>query len=288
MKRQQLSRRLLDIECIILGPGGRKFTAVGALFSFLTGTVLFGLVYVPLFFFRGSGWAVDMFFHGGPEDRSVIPYATVFLGCWALAILLIKLQKLHVQRKALELKILPDDANFVLTCATAREILENISLQVVSPRDFVLLDRIQRALMNLKNLGNVSAVAECLNTQARNDEDYLSSTYTVLKGFIWAIPVLGFIGTVLGLAKAIGGFGSVVKKGVNDPQELIAALGSVTGGLSIAFETTLIALVIALIIQLLMTVVLNKEERFLDECSDYCHRCLISKIKSVDLAADDL
>ena len=287
MKQQQLSRRLLDIECI-LGLGGKKFTAVGALFSFLTGIVLFGIVYGPLFFFRGSGWGVDMFFHGGPEDRSVIPYVTVFLGCWALAILLIKLQKLHVQRKALELKILPDDANFVLTCATAKEILENIGLQVVTPRDFVLLDRIQRALMNLKNLGNVSAVAECLNTQAQNDEDYLSSTYTVLKGFIWAIPVLGFIGTVLGLAKAIGGFGAVVKKGVNDPQELIAALGNVTGGLSIAFETTLIALVIALIIQLLMTVVLNKEERFLDECSDYCHRCLISKIKSVDLADDTL
>ena len=278
---------MLDIECI-LGLGGKKFTAVGAISSVSVGIVLCALIYVPLFFFRGSSWVVDMFFHGGPGDRSVIPYFTVFLGCWALAILLIKLQKLHVQRKALTLKILPDDANFVLTCATAREILENISLQAAVPRDFVLLDRIQRALMNLKNLGNVSAVAECLNTQARNDEEYLSSTYTVLKGFIWAIPVLGFVGTVLGLAAAIGSFGAVVKRGVSDPQELIAALGNVTGGLSIAFETTLIALVIALIIQLLMTVVLSREEAFLDECSDYCHRNIISKLKSVDLADDAL
>ncbi len=287
MKQEQLSRRMLDIECI-LGLGGKKFTAVGAISSFLTAIVLCALIYVPLSFFRGSGWVVDMFFHGGPKDRSIIPYFTVFLGCWALAILLIKLQKLHVQRKALTLKILPDDVNFVLTCATAREILENISLQAAVPRDFVLLDRIQRALMNLKNLGNVSAVAECLNTQARNDEDYLSSTYTVLKGFIWAIPVLGFVGTVLGLSTAISSFGDVVRKGGNDPQELIAALGNVTGGLSVAFETTLIALVFALIIQLLMTVVLNREETFLDECSDYCHRNIISKLKSVDLADDGL
>ena len=287
MKQKQLSRRLSDIECRVVGRS-KKFTAVGAIFSLVTGAVLFTLLYVPLSFFRRSGWGVDMFFHGGPENRSIIPYFTVFFGCWALAILLIKLQKLHVQRKALALKILPDDVNFVLTCATAREILENINLLVVSPRDFILLDRIQRALMNLKNLGNVSAVAECLNTQAQNDENYLSSTYTVLKGFIWAIPVLGFIGTVVGLSTAIGGFGAVVKKGANDPQELIRALGNVTGGLSTAFETTLIALVIALIIQLLMTVVLNKEEQFLDECSDYCHRCIISKIKSVNLADDTL
>ena len=287
MKQNQLSRRLIDIECIF-GVRSKKFTAVNAFVSFFTGVLIFAVFYVPLSFFRGRHWTVDMFFHGGAENRSFIPYVTVFLGCWALAILLIKLQKLHVQRKALELKILPNDANFVLTCATAREILENITLLVASPKDFVLLDRIQRALMNLKNLGNVSAVAECLNTQAQNDENYLSSTYNVLKGFIWAIPVLGFIGTVLGLAQAIGGFGAVVKKGVNDPQELIAALGNVTGGLSTAFETTLIALVIALIVQLLMTWVLNKEELFLDECSDYCHRCIISKIKSVDLADDTL
>ena len=287
MSQKQISRKLSDIECIC-GFKSQKFTYVNFVFSFLAGALFFAAIYLGLSFFRGQGWLIDMFFHGGEKNRSFIPYCTVFLGSWAMAILLIKLQKLHVQRKVLELNLLPDDSAFVLTGATARIILEKINLMVSNPADFVLLDRIQRARVNLKNLGNVSAVAECLNTQAQNDEDYLSSTYTVLKGFIWAIPVLGFIGTVLGLAEAIGGFGAVVKKGVNDPQELISALGNVTGGLSTAFETTLIALVIALIIQLLMTVVLNKEELFLDECSDYCHRCLISKIKSVDLADDTL
>lgn len=282
METKQLSRRLSDIECLC-GFKSRKFTDVNTFFSFLCGLVLFGMLYLPLSCFRGKHWMVDMFFHGGDANRSTIPYFTVFLGCWVAAALLIKLQKLHVQRKALDLQLLPDDPSFVLTCATARTILEKMNIQVVHPRDFVLLDRIQRALMNLKNLGNVSAVAECLNTQAQNDEDYLSGSYTILKGFIWAIPVLGFIGTVLGLSEAIGGFGTVVKNGVDDPKELIAALGNVTGGLSTAFETTLIALVIALICQLLMTMVQNREGHFLDECSDYCHRCLISKIRSVDL-----
>lgn len=287
MAVKKLSRKLSDIECIC-GFKSKKFTDVNTILSFIAGALLTALFYLILSFFREKKfWAIEMFFHGGAEKRSIIPYFTVFLGCWALAILLLKLQKLFVQRKALELNLLPDDNAFVLTCATARTILEKMNLTVSNPKDFVLLDRIQRALVNLKNLGNVSAVAECLNTQAQNDEDYLSSTYTVLKGFIWAIPVLGFIGTVLGLSEAIGGFGGVVKKGVSDPQELIPALGNVTGGLSTAFETTLIALVMALIIQLLMTWVLNREELFLDECSDYCHRCLISKIKSIDLSAEE-
>ena len=286
MKPKQISRKLSDIECIC-GFRSKKFTYVNSVFSFLAGLVLFALIYLGLSFFRGQHWAIDMFFHGGEKNRSSIPYYTMFLGCWSLAILLIKIQKLHIQRKALALKLLPDDSAFVLTCATARTILDNMNLLVSNPKDFVLLDRIQRALVNLKNLGNVSAVAECLNTQAQNDEDYLSSSYTIMKGFIWAIPVLGFIGTVLGLAEAIGGFGAVIEKGVSDPQKLIAALGNVTGGLSTAFETTLIALAMALVIQLMMTWVLNREELFLDECSDYCHRYLISRIKSIDLASEE-
>ena len=129
MVRKQISRKLSDIECIC-GFRSKKFTYVNSLFSFLAGIVLFVLFYFTLNFFRGQHWAVDMFFHGGEKNRSSIPYYTVFLGCWSLVILLIKIQKLHVQRKVLELNLLPDDSAFVLTNATARVILEKINLIV--------------------------------------------------------------------------------------------------------------------------------------------------------------
>ena len=98
---------------------------------------------------------------------------------------------------------------------------------------------------------------------------------------------LSFFGIAAYALGAIGGFGKVVKGGTSDPAELIQSLGGVTGGLSIAFETTLIALVFALAIQLMMTFVNHKEEQFLDECSDYCHRNIISKIKSASLVEED-
>ena len=66
------------------------------------------------------------------------------------------------------------------------------------------------------------------------------------------------------------------------------ALGGVTGGLATAFETTLIALVAALIIQLIMTFVMQKEEEFLDDCASYCHENITSHLKLIvaDEAAD--
>lgn len=281
-EERKLSWDHSDIERVC-GFQSRKFTGVNYVFTCIIGAALSALFYAALLPFRGRGiQLIDMFFHGGAEHRSTIPYYTVFLTGWALAIVFAKWKKLQVQRRALEVKILPDDPNFVLSPRTAREILDRMYEKVDSPRRFVLFDRIVRALSNLKNLGNISAVAECLNNQAANDDNYLASSYTVLKGFIWAIPVLGFIGTVIGLSTAVGGFGTVVAQGA-DIEQLKSSLGGVTGGLAVAFETTLIALVAALFVQLVMTFVQNKEELFLDDCADYCHRNLIAKMKNVNL-----
>ena len=72
-----------------------------------------------------------------------------------------------------------------------------------------------------------------------------------------------------------------------DIEVLKASLGGVTGGLAIAFETTLIALVLAMLIQLYMTFTLNKEEVFLDSCADYCHRNIISKMRAINLQDEE-
>ncbi len=279
---EKLSWERSDIESCC-GFHSKKFTGVNFVFTFGIGVVLTALFYLVLLPFRGRGiQLIDMFFHGGAEHRSTIPYFTMLLTGWALAILFVKTRKLRTQYRALSVRILPDDPNFVLSPLTAREILDNMYRKVETPRRFLLLDRIERALSNLKNLGNISAVAECLNTQAANDDNYLSGSYTVLKGFIWAIPVLGFIGTVIGLSEAVGGFGAVVADGA-DIEKLKSSLGVVTSGLAVAFETTLIALVMALFVQLVMTFVLNREELFLDACADYCHRNIISKLKNANL-----
>ena len=100
----------------------------------------------------------------------------------------------------------PAEPEFVLTEVTAPTVLARIHALVDHPRHFVLLNRIDRALSNLKNIGQVNDVSAILRAQAENDEDQVASSYTLLNGLVWAIPVLGFIGTVQGLSMAIGQF----------------------------------------------------------------------------------
>ena len=201
-----------------------------------------------------------------------------FFSFWSLAILWLKWRKLALQRRSLAFNILPDDPEFVLTPRSVDDVLQRIYEFVDDPRQCLVFNRISTALSNLRNLGRVTDVDEILQTQASQDESGMETSYSLLQGFVWAIPVLGFIGTVEGLSMAIGGFGSVLAS-ANDFEQVKGALQGVTSGLSVAFETTMQGLVAALVIQLLMTALKKSEEEFLDACGEYCARNIVGRLR---------
>ncbi|MCM8528586.1 MAG: MotA/TolQ/ExbB proton channel family protein [Lentisphaeraceae bacterium] len=272
----RLSWEQVDIERKAGFKGG-KYTGVNYNLTFfiaiLFTVVIYGSLY-PLYSGEGKSKAIaDMFY-----ERGYIPYAIAFFSSWSIAILIVKSFKIRLQKKTLEMQVVPMDHKFSLTPQTANVVIDNIYRVVDSPRHFVLFNRIDLALSNLKNIGRIGDVDEILRSHAENDENHMESSYTILKGFIWAIPVLGFIGTVIGLSEAIGGFGGVLEKS-DEIDQIKDGLQSVTGGLSTAFETTLLALVFALLIQLITTMVKKKEEDFLDEAGEYCMRCVVAKLR---------
>ena len=75
----------------------------------------------------------------------------------------------------------------------------------------------------------------------------------------WAVPVLGFIGTVLGISLAADGIRSLIgsEAGLTG---LSSELGSAIAPLGIAFDTTLIALTLSLFLTLLLALVQRSEE----------------------------
>jgi len=90
--------------------------------------------------------------------------------------------------------------------------------------------------------------------------------------------VLGFIGTVLGLGKAIGAFAGTLQAG-GDITAIRTSLQEVTGGLSTAFDTTLVALVCALLLQMVVSLLQTAESEFLDACNDVCHKHVAGKLR---------
>lgn len=255
-----------------LGFRGARYTDVNTLLSFLVGTGLAIAFYAALLPFQRTYFS-QMF-----TARGWTPYAIVFFSSWSIAILHFKSRKLALQRKSLEYTVVPAEHDFVLSSATVQTVTDQIYATVDDPRKFVLFNRIVIALSNLRNLGQVTEVDGILRSQAAQDEASMESTYSLLGGFVWAIPVLGFIGTVLGLSSAISSF-AVVLQGAAELGEIKHALQGVTGGLATAFETTLEALVAALVIQLYLTYLKKSELEFLDHCAEYCVKNVVNKLR---------
>ena len=304
----ELSWTTQDIEQK-LGFSGGRFTDTNAFFTFLVGLIFATLFFVVLEFIIGDSgtpqeWkennmeTVTMEDGSTKEQPKPVPihkeFADKFINrgiggyvmaagisllfFWSITILFVKGRKVAFQRKILTLNLIPQDPNFFLNNATARDALLRIRSQVDDPKHYLLLNRIDVALSNLQNIGEISEVASLTNAQASIDEDQVLASYSLINGFNWAIPVLGFIGTVLGLGAAIGEFGITIQN-TEDIAALKSSLTNVTGGLSTAFDTTLLGLVASIMVQMMMTFRKRQEFLLLDECNEYCQSYVLAKLK---------
>ena len=274
-ERKELDWHLGDIEqrC---GFTGGKYTDVNTLFAVIVAGVLsaaffIGLCYVPQQIRETKYVAMIL-------SRGWTPYVMVSLLILAGVILFVKWRKLAFQRKAIKIALVPPGVGFALTATTAQDVLAKLKEEVDDPKRYVLFNRIERALLNLKNVGNVSDVSEMLRAQAENDESHTDSSYGLLSGIVWILPILGFIGTVTGLSGAIGGFGAALSSDAS-VASLKDSLTPVTANLGVAFDTTFVALVFAMVVQVFVVLLRKSEERFLDECRDYAHVNVISRLK---------
>jgi biopolymer transport protein ExbB/TolQ len=259
---------------------GGRFTSVNKLFSFILAAACSAAFLWLMHLFKQSAnpalKQLGLYFMREKNIYATGPATVCFF--WGVVIALLKIPKLRLQRRALDLAAVPQSREFVLNETTAKTVLERMRSLVDDTRYFILLNRIDRALSNLSNIGGVSDVSTILKAQSENDENQVASSYAMIHAMIWSIPVLGFVGTVLGLSLAISQFTGALNA-TTDITQIREQLKLVTAGLSTAFETTLVGLAFALLLHLLGDLVQQKETDFLDECNDYCHANVVSKLR---------
>lgn len=88
----------------------------------------------------------------------------------------------------------------------------------------------------------------------------LHGSYALVRTICWAIPILGFLGTVMGITLAIANI---------NPEQLSGSLSDVTGGLAIAFDTTALALALSLVLVFSTFVVERSEQAVLDSIESF-------------------
>jgi hypothetical protein len=99
-----------------------------------------------------------------------------------------------------------------------------------------------------------------MRTLSDNDDAALEGSYALVRFLTWAIPILGFLGTVLGITEAIYGV---------TPEILEQSLEGVTGGLATAFDTTALALGLTMILMFVNFLVERLEQGTLELVDRY-------------------
>src|SRR6266545_1970370 len=123
-----------------------------------------------------------------------------------------------------------------------------------------LVRRITGILDFVTSRGSASDLDDQMRTLADNDAVNLEGSYSLVRFLTWAIPILGFLGTVLGITEAISGM---------PPEMMEKNINRVTDGLSQAFDATALALALTLVLMLISSLVERLEQGVLGEVDHY-------------------
>ncbi|MFO0905097.1 MAG: MotA/TolQ/ExbB proton channel family protein [Pirellulales bacterium] len=249
-------------------------TNVSLLFTALLGagmTILFyGLLFpLPKMYFR------DLFY-----DRGWVTFAEAFLMYWAIAILFVKSRKLMRQRESMLLDFLPESFGRDIRLENVGPMTDYVRGLPVDTRASFLARRVLRGLEHYSVRGAASEVSTMLSSQAELDNNAVASSYSLLNVFIWAIPILGFIGTVQGLGDAVGNLSGSLEA-ASDVESIKKSLGGITSGLGVAFDTTLVALIMSLGLKFPASSLQKAEEDLLNWVEDYCNENLLKRLVDV-------
>jgi biopolymer transport protein ExbB/TolQ len=125
------------------------------------------------------------------------------------------------------------------------------------------------ALHRFHATNSVQAAADAVKERADLAADQLDSSLSLVRYIAWAIPAVGFIGTVRGIGLALAFAEDAIK---GDITPVISALG-------LAFNSTLVALLISMGLMYFMHIVQSRQEAFILEIQTFCRDKLIDVMK---------
>jgi biopolymer transport protein ExbB/TolQ len=199
-----------------------------------------------------------------------IEEAEVVLFCCALGALLAKLAGQLNEWRVRWVRLLPDWDGKPVPAAEAGKLLSGMDRLSGGVRRSYLARRVTAVLDFVHRRGSAAELDGHLRAQTEDDALALESSYGFVRFVTWAIPILGFLGTVVGITEAIAGV---------TPEVLEKSLSAVTDGLATAFDTTALALALTMAAMLLSFVVERQEQRTLESVDDYVDRHLAHRFE---------
>ncbi|MCH6258297.1 MotA/TolQ/ExbB proton channel family protein [Puniceicoccaceae bacterium K14] len=161
-------------------------------------------------------------------------------------------------------RILPEDA-----LSHYKEVEGKVS-GVSGLADRILPDIIMSALHRFDSTRSIQDAAHAVKERAELAYEKLESDLSLVRYIAWAIPSVGFIGTVRGIGEALA----------QADQAIRGDIEGVTSSLGLAFNSTLIALFLSIILMFFVHLLQSKQETLLIELEDFVSRNIVGLMKT--------
>lgn len=157
--------------------------------------------------------------------------------------------------------ILPEDT---------REYARVIEALPPRKRDLLLPRVLLTALNRYRMTRSIQDVSAEVGRVCETHTDRLDAELAVVRYIAWAIPSIGFIGTVRGIGGALGQAHKAVQGDIS----------GVTENLGIAFNSTLIALALSIVLMFFLYWLQLMQERLVLDARSHCDRQLIQHLQA--------
>jgi biopolymer transport protein ExbB/TolQ len=230
----------------------------------------------------GILYAVQRGMLGGVDGARYVHHPVekveVVMFCCAVGALAAKLWRTLAERAAFRVEALPPWDGKPAPVSAAGELLAGLQRLPRRFRNTYLGNRVGDVLDFLRSRGSANELDDQLRALADNDAVALEGSYSLTRFITWAIPILGFLGTVLGITGAISGV---------TPEVLEKDLSRVTDGLALAFDTTALGLALTMATMFFSFVVERLEQGTLDAVDRYVDRNLAHRFERAGAEGGD-
>jgi biopolymer transport protein ExbB/TolQ len=179
----------------------------------------------------------------------------------------------RAEARQLTLQLLPEDADAMFD---SRQIVGLTRTIKAAGGDSHYLQRVLlRTIWQFQSTHSIAQASQIMNMTLELAQHELDLRYSLIRYIVWALPSIGFIGTVWGLSRGLAGVSGLT---LGDSGKFQTALHATIGDLSLAFNTTMIALILSSLLVLAMHLIQESEESTLNKVGQYCIDHLINKL----------
>jgi biopolymer transport protein ExbB/TolQ len=191
--------------------------------------------------------------------------ACFILLIWALAIMGYKGRRAMEEQNLLGRRLLDIPEGTSVLPEDAREYSRSLEALPDKEQDYLLPRTLLSALQRFATTGSIQAVSDTIKESCEVESDRLDSEMSMVRYIAWAIPSIGFIGTVRGIGDALGQAYKAVEGDIS----------GVTVSLGVAFNSTFVALVLSIVIMFCLHQLQLSQERLVLDCQRYADKRLL-------------